>query len=177
MTREDAFYYECLLAIGISDEYDEWLDSSLESESPLSDITLDLVSCRSDVNKTISILYDYRMDQATDESGVCDRLRQFFQKAYHSNRMDKEKVVSFMYSLASHVGDPGDFDLTIWGSIYYFDYYYALVNDGILALEKVDSAFFAYLDDGVSLDPDKLWGTNKQMTFFERLKYWLSRNS
>ena len=177
MTREDAFYYECLLAIGISDEYDEWLDSSLESESPLSDITLDLVSCRSDVNKTISILYDYRMDQATDESVVCDRLRQFFQKAYHSNRMDKEKVVSFMYSLASHVGDPGDFDLTIWGSMYYFDYYYALVKDGVLALEKVDSAFFAYLDAGITLDPEKLWDTGKRLTFLERLKNWLSRNS
>ena len=39
MNREDAFYYESLLVIGFSDEYDEWLDSCIESENPLSNIT------------------------------------------------------------------------------------------------------------------------------------------
>ena len=40
MNREDAFYYENLLVIGFSDEYDKWLKSLLETDNPLSGITL-----------------------------------------------------------------------------------------------------------------------------------------
>ncbi len=38
MNREDAFYYENLLVLGFSDEYDRWLNSFLEKEDPLYDI-------------------------------------------------------------------------------------------------------------------------------------------
>ncbi|MBQ7485107.1 MAG: hypothetical protein IJT78_00595 [Oscillospiraceae bacterium] len=171
MNYDDAFYYENLLVIGCSDEYDAWLDSHLESEDPISQITMDLSSCGSDRNKAISVLKQYRLGQPVDEKTACDRLRLFLKAAYHSGKMDKGQVVSAMYAFVLNVGGPGDFDIEIWGDMFYFDDYYSLSKEGILSWEGFDSAFFAYLNDGISLDPVKIWGYNKKLTIFERMKH------
>ncbi|MCQ2436397.1 MAG: hypothetical protein MJ101_05790 [Clostridia bacterium] len=175
MKKEDAFYYECLLVLGFSAEYDEWFTSILESESPLSDIALKLTDCGSNVNKTISVLQSFRMDQSTDEAAVCNRLRLFLKDTYYSKKMGKSEVVSAMYLLASHIGDPGDFDMKLWGSMFYFEYYYSLAKDGILPFEKVDSAFFAYLDNGTAIDSQKLWESNIRSTLWERIKWHFTK--
>ena len=173
---EDAFYFECLLAIGFSDEYDEWLNSALESESPLSDITLEFISCGTDVNKTISTLYEYHKNKSIDEKTVCDRLRKFLKEAYYSKQMDKDKVVLSMYLLASHINNNlENNNSTLWESMYYFGDYYDLADEGILDLKDVDSAFFDYLNDGVPLDSNRLWKTCKRPTFFEHIKNWLKK--
>ena len=57
-----------------------------------------------------------------------------------------------MYRLALNVGDPGDFDINLWGSMYYLDYYYSLAEDGIISWESFDFAFFSYLDNGTPVD-------------------------
>ena len=51
MNREEAFYYEILLTLGYSSEYDEWLNTYLKTEDPLSDIVLDLAWCGADKEK------------------------------------------------------------------------------------------------------------------------------
>ena len=175
MNREDVFYYENLLVIGFSDEYDKWLNSFLESENPLSSITLDLAFCGSDKDKTISVLRQYRLEQPIDEKNVCNRLRLFLKKTYESGKMEKGQVVSAMYAIASHVGDPVDFDMGIWADMFYFDEYYSLAKDGILAWEGFDSAFFAYLNDGTPLDSEKIWGYNKNPSIFERVKRFFGK--
>ena len=121
MKREDAFYHKLMLMTGLDDGYDEWLNYYLESENPLSNIVLELACCGSDINKTISVLHNFCMEQPFDEAVVCDRLRAYFQDAYYTNRMSKEEISSTMYRLALNVGDPGDFDMGIWGSLYYLD--------------------------------------------------------
>ena len=135
MKREDAFYYKQLLTLGFSDGFNEWFDSFLEADKPLSDIVLDLACCGSDINKTISLLHNYCLEQPFDEVVACDRLRLFFKEAYHSNRMSKEEVVATMYRLTLNVGDPGDFDfnIDIWGSMYYLDDFHSLAKDGIIS--------------------------------------------
>lgn len=173
MNREDAFYYESLLVIGFSDEYDEWLDSCIESENPLSNITLELSSCGSDRNKTISVLRQYRSEQPVDEKTVCERLRLFFKEAYESGKMEKGQVVFSMNAITSHIGDLGDFDVEIWGDMFYFDDYYSLAEKDILAWKGFDSAFFAYLNDGIPLDIEKIWRydkCDKKISFLEKIK-------
>ncbi len=66
--------------------------------------------------------------------------------------MSKGEIVSAMYRLAQNIGDHGDCDMKLWGSMYYFDYYYSLAEDGILPSQGFDSAFFSYLNDGVPLN-------------------------
>ena len=173
MNREDAFFYENLFVIGFSDEYNEWLNSCLESENPLSDIALELSFCGSDKNKIISVLRQFRSEQPIDEKAACKRLRLFFKSAFDSGKMDKGQVVSAMYAIVSHIGGSEHFenlDIEIWGDMFYFDDYYSLAEEGILAWEGFDSAFFAYLNDGISLDSEKIWDYNKKPPFFERIK-------
>ena len=170
MKREDAFYYENLLILGLRDEYDKWLDSFLETENPLSEIVVDLASCGSDVNKIISVLHGYCMEQPFDETIVCNRFREFFKKAYHSNQMNKDEVVSAMYTLASNIGAPGIYDMKTWGSMYYTDDYYSLAKEGIISWNAFDSAFLSYLNDGVPLNSDSIWNNNKKNTLLERIK-------
>ena len=37
--------------------------------------------------------------------------------------------------------------------------YYDLAKDGILAWDTVDSALFDFLDNGIPLDSEKIWGS------------------
>lgn len=157
MTREDACYFKILLSSGLSDGYDEWLDLYLNKEDPLSDIVLNLALCGSDVNKTISCLYIFCAEKAFDEKLVCEKLRLFLKDAYHTGRFSKEEVLSYMYRFAAAQGDPGDFEIAAWDSMYYFDYYHSLVEEGLILKERFDAAFFSFLDDGIPLDSDKLW--------------------
>ena len=179
MKREDAFYYKIMLMSGFDDGYDEWLNCFLESKNPLSDIVLELACCGSDVNKTIAVLHNYCAEQPFDESAVCTRIRLFLRKAYYSNRMSKKEITSSMYRLADNVGDPGDadFDEHLWGSMYYLDYYHNLAKYGLISSENFDFAFFSYLDNGIPVDTNRIWGHNKKekLTFSERLKRILHR--
>ncbi len=172
MTREDAYYYKNLLMLGFFDEYDDWLNSCLELEDPLSDIVLELSCCSADVKKAISLLHNYCLEQPLDESVVCDRFRVFFKEAYYSNRMSKDEITSTMYRLALNIGDPGDFDINIWGTMYYLDDYHSLAKDGILFWESFDFAFFSYLDNGTPLDSNLIWSKNikKKQSLFNRIK-------
>lgn len=157
LTREDAFYYKNLLMLGFSDGYDEWLDYYLELEDPLSDIVLALSCCGSDANKSISVLHNYCAEKPFDESAVCDRLRIFFKDAYYSNKMSKAEIASMMYRLALNIGDPGGFDVSLWGSMFYLEDYYSLAKDGIISWERFDFAFFSYLDNGTPIDTNLIW--------------------
>ena len=160
MNREDAFCHKIMLMAGLDGGYDEWLNKYLESEDPLSDIVLELACCGSDINKTISVLHSFCGEQPIDEAAVCERLRLFLKNAYYANRMSKEEIASAMYRLAQNVGDPGDFDIEIWGDMYYLDHYYDLVKDGIISWERFDRAFFAYLDDSTPVDLSRIWNEN-----------------
>lgn len=169
---EDAYYFKILLMSGFNDGYDEWLDGYLEAENPLSDIVLDLSSCGSNLNKTISCLHNYCMEHDFDERDVCDKLRLFLKEAYYSNRMSKEEVVSSMYRFAVNHGDPGDFELDLWGDMFYMDDYYSLAKDGIISCERFDFAFHRYLDDGTHVDKELIWNETKQsstQSFFKRV--------
>ncbi len=174
MKREDAFYYKQLLSLGYSDGFYEWFDSFLEADKPLSDIVLELACSGSDINKTISLLHNYCLEQPFDEAAACDKLRIFFKEAYHSNRMTKEEVVETMYRLALNVGDPldHDFNMDIWGDMYYFEYYYSLAQGDVISWERFDFAFFEYLDNGTPVDAKLIWKKNeyKKPSLLEKIK-------
>ena len=172
MKLEDAFYHMHLLLLGINDGYDEWLDHYLETEAPLSDIVLELSLCGSDTNKTVSLLHNYCAAQRFDESVSHDKLRLFFKKAYHSDRMTKEEVLSTMYRLALNIGEPGIFDTRLWGSMYFLSYYYGLAEEGGIPWGNFDFAFLSYLDDGTPIDTDRIWKRpiKRKESPFSRLK-------
>jgi hypothetical protein len=166
-----------MLMTGLDDGYDEWLNYYLESENPLSNIVLELACCGSDINKTISVLHNFCIEQSLDEAVVCDRVRAYFKDAYYSNRMSKEEISSTMYRLSLNVGAPGDIDIHLWGSMLYLDDYYSLANDGSISWEGFDFAFFSYLDNGIPVDSNRIWNYNqkKRVSFIDRTKRILKR--
>lgn len=162
MRREDAYYYMNLLLLGFSDGYDEWLESYLKTDEPMSDLVIDLYFSGSDVKKIISLLHNYCGEQELDESVISEKFRLFFKEAYHSGRMVKGEIVSTMYKLVNNIGDPGDwnFDADLWGDMYYLDDYYSMAKDGIISWESFDFAFTSYLDNGTPIDSNLIWEKN-----------------
>ena len=148
---------------GFSEGYDEWLNGFLETEDSLSDVVLSLSLCGSDVNETISCLQNYCGEQDFDEKHVCEKLRLFLKDGYYSGRFSKEETVAYMYRFASSHGDPGGFEMDIWGVMFYMDYYHSLAKDGLISWDRFDSAFLSYLNDGSPLDIEKLWDRQQKV--------------
>ncbi len=173
MTREDAFYFKHLLILGFSNGYYEWLDDCLKSEDPLSDITLELSYCGSDVNKTISLLHNFCSEAPFDDSVAYKMFISFFKEEYYSGRMSKEEISSTMYRLVSNMGSPWNLDYNLWGSMYCIDDYLSLANEGIISQESFDSAFLSYLNDGTPISLNTFWKTKPSI--FERIKKLFKR--
>ena len=179
VTFEEAYYFKLMLASGISDEYEKWLDTHLECEDPLSDITLELSFCRTDVKKTVSVLNDFCYMQKVDEDTVCDRVRKFLKKAYLSGKMSKEDVVSAMNIFAADHDSASCLDFNSWGSMFYLDDYYCLAQEGIISWERFDFAFNSYLINGVPVDSELIWDSDKseveKVSAFSKIKNMIKR--
>ena len=177
MRAEDFYYFKLLLSFGLSEEYDEWLNNSLESEAQLSDIVLQLSLCGSDKNKTISVLHHYCEKTEIDERIVCDKLRGFLKEEYHSKRLDKEQTVLYMYKFATAHSAINDLNIDIWGDMIYMDDYYQLAKDGTILWENFDNVFLNYLNDGIAIDSNLLWHpkTKQKSTILSRFKKFLKK--
>lgn len=147
MKFEDAVYYECLLSLGETTEYDEWLNDLLENESPLSEIVLELSYCGSDYDKAISLLHNYTLEQHFDNADVSDRLRIYFKNAYYSKGWSKKKVLSAMHDTTLYLDDSV-------GTMYCLCDCYFWVSKGEIEEEVFDKAFFKYLDNGTPVHWD-----------------------
>ena len=175
MKLDDAYYHLLLLQSGLDDGYDAWLNGYLEEEDPLSDIVLNLVSCGSNMNETISCLNAYCGQKLeVDERSICDRLRNFLKDAYHSGRMSQREVVDAMYRIVQAHGDPGDCGFDIWGDFYYLEDNLDLVECGIVSEEVFHEAFLMFLNDGIPLD-GTIW--ERKSSRMERFRNWLHSGS
>ena len=153
MKLDDAYYHLLLLQSGLDDGYDAWLNGYLEEEDPLSDIVLNLVSCGSNMNETISCLNAYcGQKPEVDERSICDRLRNFLKDAYHSGRMSQREVVDVMHRIALANGDPWGVEVDLLDELYYMEDRLDLVDDGIASREVFDEAFDKFLNDGIYLE-------------------------
>ena len=154
MKFEDAVYYECLLSLGENTEYDEWLNNSLENESPLSEIVLELSYCTSDYDKAISLLHNYTLEQQFDNADVSDRLRIFFKDAYYSKGWSREKVLSAMHDTTLYLDDSV-------GTMYCLCDCYFWVREGAISEEDFNKVFFEYLENGTPIE----WADIGRKTF------------
>ncbi len=164
MKFEDAVYYECLLSLGETTEYDEWLNDLLENESPLSEIVLELSYCGSDYDKAISLLHNFALDQQFDKEAICDRLRLFFKDAYHIKGWSKKKLVSAMYRLTLYLEHTE-------GTMYWLYDYYFLALEGVISEDFFDEVFLDYLNNGTLIEWDYIWSNTVQVkpSFIEKL--------
>ena len=70
MTPQKAILYRRLLSAGIRSDYDQYIDSLLEEEQPLSELTLELACSLSDLNRTVSLLDAYLKTVTWEEAEI-----------------------------------------------------------------------------------------------------------
>ncbi len=157
MKPEEAYYFKILLQSGLEEEYDAWLNIRWETENPWSDLLVDLSDCGRDINQTISVLQRYCDNQEMDAQYVQEKLRTFLKEGYYSNRFSKKEIVTYMCRFATAHEEPGALETSLWRDMYDMDYYYNLIEDGIVSEEKFDNAFLSYLEHGTPIDSDQLW--------------------
>ena len=92
MTPERAAYHRLMLLAGLQEEFEKELDFALETEDSITSPVLDLAFCMSDLNQTISVLYNYTLDYSVDEQQVYDMIMTELRTQYVGKQMNAEAV-------------------------------------------------------------------------------------
>lgn len=149
MTFEEALYYKLELSVGLTENFDAYLEKSLVEEEPLSDIILDIVSCGSDYNKIISVLNDFVLDASdseTDNSKYRSLILNDLKELYLSGAKTRKELVEIMNSMAASddkwLGDG------FWGTMYNMWDYYSSMESGYISEEDFNGWFDAFILDG-----------------------------
>ena len=143
MTREDAYYRRILLLCGVWDDFDEWLDSYLEAEDPLSDIVLTLTDCRGDMKKAEYALHLFCLEAPFDEETVHERLRLYLRDGYQSGKMTKDAVMSLIFRFSQKIPE------TLFGNrCGVLSDYCVLAEERIVDMERFDRVLLQFLDGG-----------------------------
>ena len=107
MTPERAAYHRLMLLAGLQEEFEKALDSALETEDPITSPILDLAFCMSDLNQTVSVLYNYTQDYSVDEQQVYDMIMTELRRQYVGKQMNAGEVCEVL-SKIQHICDFGE---------------------------------------------------------------------
>lgn len=156
MTPERAAYHRLMLLVGETEEFERELDIALETEDPITALILDLAFCMSDLNQTVSVLYNYTLDYAIDDTLLRNMILDGMRKHYLEKTLSPEQIAELMYRMTCSVGD--------WFEPHWFDlclpsYDYELVEEGLISPETFHKAFDAYMLRGEALD---VWALEKE---------------
>ena len=99
MTLEDAVYYRQMLSLGLGDVYEQDFSVILEQEEPLKPLTLELVSCLSDVNQTISVLDHYVGERKYDTDIVYKKLMREMNRQHSVGGLTQEQITEKLFSV------------------------------------------------------------------------------
>ena len=136
MTPERAAYHRLMLLAGVHEEFEWELDFALETEDPITSPILDLAFCMSDLNQTVSVLYNYTLGYSVDEQQVYDMIMAEFRRQYVSRQMNACAVCEAL----SKIQRICDFDKP-WIELYSYLYEYELLDEGMISQEVFETGF------------------------------------
>lgn len=166
MTPERAEYHRLMLLVGFKEEYERELDEILEKVDPIISPELELACCMSDLEETISVLYNYVITSGVDEQKVFDMVMTELRRRYSEHTVTTKEMVDILDRIALHSDSDSN---SSWEQLRYLAYQYELVEDDLLSEEVFNTAFEARFLRGEYLDIDKM-----EMEY--RLKKARSRN-
>lgn len=143
MTREEAYCEYVKLRCGDWESYDEWLNTYLENEEPLSDIVLELLDCRGDIKEVERCLNLYCLEKPFDKENVYTRLRIELYRQYEKGIKTKDEVMSALFRFSRTV--PFCYFQNCCDAL---SDYYELAENGVLNMQKFDSALEKWLKNG-----------------------------
>ena len=156
MTPERAAYHRLMLLCGLREAFDRELDQALEVEDPIRAPILDLAFCMSDLDQTISVLYNYTLRYRVDWQQVYDMLLAELRRQYAEKLLTPIQLAHIMFSIARNCDDPL---AEPWEALCYPSYAYELVEEGFLSGEVFNAAFEAFLLHGQRPD---VWAMEKE---------------
>lgn len=151
MTREDAYYERIRLLCGYWDNYEDWLNTYLETENPLSDIVLKLVDCGDDMKEVERALNLYCLEKAFDEESVYKMMRKELCDNYQNGVITKDEVASALFRFSQNI--PDCYFQNCCGAL---SDYYELAQLGILDMKKFDAVLGRWLDNGCKFVMDEM---------------------
>lgn len=153
MTPNQIAYYYLMLSAGLGKEYDEALEHALESENPLSQLTLALADCSSDLNKTLSVLLEYALANPSEALVVQDMVMGQLQTLWELCQLDTKQLAVVLDCIGNR---SADLCQDPW-----YDYslplnYYSLMEDGIIEASVFESWLYKFVLDREKADIWKL---------------------
>jgi len=130
MTPNQAAYYRFLFLNGFPEELTNYIDHALETENPLSDLTLDLSLCFSDTEKMLNVLNEYISNAKPEEidwdGAILNMVLEFLRSK--SETLSTEELVLLMkdFALTDEL-----YTLDRWYSVYIAHEYYDECLSGI----------------------------------------------
>ena len=106
MTVEMAEYHRAMLQMGLGDQFYKAFDKMLEEEDPLSELTLLLCDCISDVNAVLHILGEYTLAKTVDEQAVRDLILNDIRIRFEAGQMSRRDVIATLYDIACGMNKP-----------------------------------------------------------------------
>ena len=128
MTPERAAYHRLMLLAGLQEEFVRELDFALETEDPITAPILDLAFCMSDLNQTVSVLYNCTLDYSVDEQQVYDMIMAELRRQYASKKLNAREVCEAL-SKIQRICDFGE----PWIDLYTYLYEYELLDEGMIS--------------------------------------------
>ena len=136
MTPERVAYHRLMLLAGLQEEFEKDLDFALETEDPITAPILDLAFCMSDLNQTISVLYNYTLDYSVDEQQVYDMIMTELRRQYASKKLNAREICEVL----SKIQRICDFTEP-WTELYSYLYEYELLDEGMISEEVFEAGF------------------------------------
>ncbi len=126
MTIEQAIYFKVLLSNGYTEEVLQYVNTSLDTQSTLSDVVLELSYAGNDREKLISILSEYLIEVKNDEidfdGKLIDMFLAFFRRKYREENMPLDELVTVMHSCAMCYSNLYNvFGNSLWYTMYILD--------------------------------------------------------
>ena len=156
MTPERAAYHRLMLIAGLREEFDRELDETLATADPIPSPELDLAFCMSDLDETISVLYNYTLQFPIDQAYVYDMIITELRRQYTDKLLSSVQLVSILYTMAENCENSYD---EPWDQLRYPAYDYELVEDGLISQQVFDIAFEAYFLHRERVD---IWALEKE---------------
>ena len=143
-----------MLLAGVQEEFEMELDLALETEDPITSPILDLAFCMSDLNQTVSVLYNYTLDYSVDEQQVYDMIMAELRRQYVGKQMNAGEVCEVL-SKIQHICDFGE----PWLDLYTYLYEYELLDEGMISQEVFETGFESVFLHGERID---VWALQKE---------------
>ena len=125
----------------------------------------------SDLNQTVSVLYNYTLDYSVDEQQVYDMIMAELRRQHACKRLNAREVCEVLIKI-QHICDFGE----PWIELYSYLYEYELLDEGMISQEVFEAGFESIFLHGERID---VWALQKEhnqkkkksvLDFFRRQK-------